>query len=170
MKPYAFEELSKETLVKLLGAYLGAVVTVDGWWFTGVEQAVGMEKALEIDRFVWERAGKAEGKRLKQALDLGEDAAAISTGFALASCPGPSSQLEVEQVSPSRVVYRVTGCPPQQARLKMGKDVFDCRGVCQAHFQSFAQALSPGVQVTCAFSPPEKYSPDLWCEWYFDLE
>lgn len=170
MKPYAFEELSKETLVELLGTYLRALMAVDGWWFTGVEQALGTEKALEIDRFVWERAGKAEGQRLKQALNLGEDAAAITAGFAFASCPGPTSQLEMEQVSSSRVVYRVTDCSPQRARLKMGKDVFDCREVCLAHFQNFAQALSPGVRVTRAFSPPEKYSTDLWCEWYFDLE
>jgi hypothetical protein len=170
VKPYAFEELSKEELVKLLGTYLRALTAVDGWWFTGVEQALGMEKALEIDRFVWERAGKAEGQRMKLALNLGEDAAAIASAFALASCPGPTSQLEVQQVSPTRVVYRVTACPPQQGRLKMGKGVFDCSGVCQAHFQSFAQAISPGVRVTRAFSPPEKYSPDLWCEWYFDLE
>ena len=100
MKPYAFEELPKETLVKLLGAYLRAVMAVDGWWFTGVEQAVGMEKALEIDRFVWERAGRAEGQRLKQALSLGDDATALATGFSLASCPGPTSRLEVEQVFP----------------------------------------------------------------------
>jgi hypothetical protein len=170
VKPYAFEELPKETLVKLLGTYLRSLQAVDGWWFTGVEQALGMEKALEIDRFVWERVGKVEGQRLKQALNLGEDAAAIASGFALASCPGPTSHLSVEQVSPSRVVYRVTDCPPQQARLKMGKDVFDCQGVCQAHFQSFAQAISPSARATCAFSPPEKYSTDLWCEWHFDLE
>lgn len=164
MKPYAFEELTREELVKLLGTYLRTVQTVDGWWFTRVEQA------LEIDRFVWERAGKTEGQRLKQARNLGEGADAIASGFALASCPGPTGQLEIEQVSPSRVVYRVTGCAPQQARLKMGKDVFDCQGVCQAHFQSFAQAISPSARATCAFSPLEKYSTDLWCEWYFDLE
>ncbi|MEE9203278.1 MAG: DUF6125 family protein, partial [Dehalococcoidia bacterium] len=75
MKPYAFEEFPKETLVKLIGAYLRALQAVDGWWFTGVEQALGMEKALEIDRSVWERVGKAEGKHMKQALNLGEDAA-----------------------------------------------------------------------------------------------
>lgn len=143
MKPYAFEDLPKETLVKLLGAYLRAVMAVDGWWFTGVEQAVGMEKALEIDCFVWERAGRAEGQRLKQALSLGDDATALATGFSLASCPGPTSQLEMEQVSPTRLVYRVTECSPQKGRLRMGKDVFDCRGVCQAHFQSFAEALCP---------------------------
>lgn len=170
MKPYAFEELSKDKLVRLLDTYLRALQAVDGWWFTGVEQAFGEEKALEIDRFVWERAGRAEGKRLKQALGLGEDAAALASGFALASCPGPTSQLQVDEESPHRVVYRVTDCFPQQARLKMGKGVFDCRGVCQAHFQSFAQALSPGVKVTCVSSPPDNYSADLWCQWHFDLE
>jgi hypothetical protein len=106
---------------------------------------------------------------MKQALELEDGADAVASGFAFASCPGPTSQLEVDKVSPNRVVYRVTSCSPQQGRLKMGKDVFDCRGVCQAHFESFAQALSPGVRVTRISSPPEKYSPDLWCEWHFDL-
>lgn len=163
-------DLPHEQLARLAESYLRTIQAVDGYWFLGVEERYGTAAALAIDQEVWQRTGRGDGERLKRALGLEGGSRALEAGLAYGTCPGTSSAFEVSQQSPTRTILKVTRCFPQEARLKAGKGVFDCQGVCLAHFQSFAQALDPRFRVSCASSLPGDSRPGLWCVWNFDLE
>ena len=169
MRREDLENLPHHKLAALAEAYLRAIQAVDGFWFLGVEQKYGTRKAIEIDQAVWERVGKGDGERFSKALGLKGGVAALRAGLTYGTCPGTNSEFSLEE-SPTGATVRVTRCYPQETRLRAGKAVFDCEGVCQAHFRSFAQALDPRFQVSCSYGPPEHYSPGNWCQWNFELK
>ncbi len=50
---------------------------VDGLWFMKLEEEYGFDKALEIDRRVWEVLPKIQARKLKSILDVGEGLEAL---------------------------------------------------------------------------------------------
>jgi len=47
-----FEDLSKETLVRLLELYSRLLVTLDGFWYLSIKERVSNEEALACDHWV----------------------------------------------------------------------------------------------------------------------
>lgn len=162
--------LPKKDLLALFDVSLKSFRTADGLWFTGVEDRFGNKPAVDIDIYVWEKLGTREAFRLKRALGIEDDGvAALVRALELA----PSFSMidyEIFQTSPTQALFRCTSCYSQKERLKAGRGLFDCRGVDQSYFDSFAQTINPKFRVECNFGPPEKYYEDLWCEWRFELE
>ena len=170
MKIEELVELPKESIIKLFEVLARDQKTIDGFWFLAVEEAYGLEHAVEFDTAVWSKVGRINAQRLQKIFNLNKPGiSAFLEAFRL----DPLSiffDYELEVISPNRVVMRFTNCPAQKGRLKMGKEVFPCRSLDEGYFTGFAKAIDPHIQVHCGFCPPEKYSDDLWCEWHFSID
>ena len=70
MNDFDVSALSKEELVELLNMLGRNLLSVDGLWFTCVEDKFGLEKAIEIDEKVWDKFGLTEGLRLKKVKNI----------------------------------------------------------------------------------------------------
>jgi hypothetical protein len=65
------QRLPKETLIELIKMYSRNWLTVDGLWFTGVEQKYGLDAAVELDVRMWKIGSRIKAKRIKNLLNLG---------------------------------------------------------------------------------------------------
>lgn len=60
------EELNKEELIELFKTISKNPTTLDGYWFLSIEDKYGLERAIEIDKEVWEKFGISEARRIKK--------------------------------------------------------------------------------------------------------
>ena len=161
--------LSHEELLAMCKLLLHNVRAVDGYWFYAVEDRFGRDAAGEMDEEVWDRLGGSEARRVVRQYNLsGEGLATVLE--AIAHCPSFRCFVEYEGKleTDGRAVLRVSGCLSQEARVRQGRGVFNCAGVEQRYFTSFARAIDPNVTVRRSFSPPDDRRDGLWCEWYLE--
>ena len=162
--------LSKEELVEMLGAFGRNLLSVDGLWFTFVEEKFGLELAVEIDEKVWYSFGRTEALRLKKVLNIsGDGMSALLEAIPFLSWFA-SSDYEVTEVTDERLLLSITSCSPQKARIGEGKGEFPCRQVGINYFQTFLSTFDPRLKVKCLLCPPDEHPDDLWCQWEFRLE
>ena len=64
------EKLSKDTLIELIKMYSQNWMTLDGLWFSGMEEKYGLDTALEFDVRMWQIGSMIEAKRIKNVLNL----------------------------------------------------------------------------------------------------
>jgi len=167
MKWQEVSQLPREKLLVLLENALGNFVRMDAYWFLGTEKLCGQEKAVQLDEEVWRRYGRVEARQVKELLGLGSDMNSLVQ--ALRALPSWTffGNYEIDTISPTRVIFRVTHCYPQKERVRMGLGVFPCQGVEEAFFGSFVREFNPDIKVRRLSSPPDSYSEDLWCSWEF---
>lgn len=161
------EQLPRETLIELIKMYSWNWHTCDGLWFSGVEDRYGTEKALEIDIHMWDVSSKAEARRIKEVLALPENAgldAVLDTINLMSWAAKCSYSVETNG---ERALLTVLSCPPQEARLRSGKEVFACRPTFEHGFANVAAIIDPRVAVSCEYCPPGPHPPDSWCRWEF---
>ncbi|MDY6863998.1 MAG: DUF6125 family protein [Thermodesulfobacteriota bacterium] len=160
-----FEDLSKEELIKVLKMFAKNWLTVDGLWFSLVEGEFGLDTALRLDEKMWERNSQIEAKRIKETLKINEKGVkgVVKAFNFLTSLPAFNYKLEV--IDDKKAVFSVTGCVPQEMRLRAGKELFPCRNVTIILFSNFAKVIDPDVKIRCIFCPPEKKRGSIWCKW-----
>ena len=169
MREDELQKLSKQDLLSLVEICRRNWRATDGFWFMAVEERWGTEQAIEIDEMVWGELGKRAAYRLHKAFKLEKKIRGLVK--ALKFDPGYLYfEYSVEQSSENKAILQVTSCLAQKRRLEIGKGVFDCRGVEMAYLTNFARFFDPRIKVYCEFCPPERYFPDLWCEWHFHLQ
>jgi hypothetical protein len=162
------ESLSKEKLIEYIEILSKNFLTLDGYWFLGVEDRFGQNAAIEIDEEAWGKYAVSEARRVKDLLkaetwglpELGNALQLISMAHA--------SGFEVA-LSADSLMLSVGNCRPQTARIRSGKGEFPCRTVGIAHLATFAKELNPRFRVKCIQCPPERSSEDAWCIWEFTL-
>jgi hypothetical protein len=168
------QELAALSHAELLGMcklLLHNVRAVDGYWFYAVEDHFGRDAAVQLDEEVWDRLGGSEARKIVRQYNLAGDG--LTTVLqALERCPSFRCFVEYDAVveNGSRAVLRVSNCLSQEARIRQGRGVFNCAGVEQRYFTSFAQAIAPNVKVRRGFSPPDERRDGLWCEWHFEVD
>lgn len=165
-------ELSKETLAKIIEMYAGNALTLDGLWFTKVEENFGLDAAIEIDTKAWREYGMMEARRIKKVLEISEtgtQALAKALNFQV-WVRAIGMEYEFPEVSQNKLVLNVTDCRPQKARIRKGLGEFACKPVGIALFEEFAKVINPQFKMKCLVCPPDPHPPDLWCSWKFTLE
>ena len=169
MNKAELRQLHPETLASLFEICLNDLRVCDGWWYLGVENRYGTEQATALDQQVWEKLAKIEAEALKKTLNLNGGMDGLIRAISMSPTWIMAGDYELEQLSPNKGVLRVISCYSQEARLRMGRELFPCRAVDEAMLTAFARAIDQGIRVSCTFSPPERNcSP--WCEWHFHLE
>ena len=163
--------LPKEKLLQLLEDAYKNLTRIDGYYFMEIENLFGAEAAVKCDEAVWERFGRVEAYQLRRTFDIEGDGIPTLVQALRSSVIWPTfSQYQVEQLSTQEAVFRVTHCASQVNRLDLGLGLFSCQGVEQRYFSSFANTINPQMEVSCISCPPDNYSPDMWCQWRFELK
>ena len=161
--------LSKDTLIDLVNMYSQDILTIDGLYFLEIEKDYGLDKAVEMDTRVWERFAAIEARRIKRILNIQEGGIPGLVQALNFSSWARSFGIEYEfaEVTNNRLVFNITGCGPQRARIKKGLGEFPCKSVGIIYFKVFAAEIDPGLRMNCLLCPPDKHTDDLWCSWEF---
>lgn len=161
------ENLPRETLMELIKMYSRNWHTCDGLWFSGVEDRYGTEKALEIDINMWDISSRLEARRIKEVLSIPDNAGldeVLRTINLMSWAAKCSYRIEKNG---ERATLTVISCPPQEARITSGKDIFACRPTFEHGFTNVAAIIDPRVKVSCRYCPPGPHPSDSWCQWEF---
>ncbi|MDH5807052.1 MAG: DUF6125 family protein [Candidatus Methanomethylicaceae archaeon] len=163
------EELSKEELIELIKIFSKNLLTLDGYWFLSIEDKYGLEKAIEIDKEVWEKFGISEARRIKKFLNINEgNLNDLEKSLRFLSYATISDSL-IEKKD-NKIIFSIRNCRPQIARINSGKGIFPCKEVGLAHLSSFAKTINSKFKVKCIVCPPDERSSNIWCSWEFYLE
>jgi hypothetical protein len=160
-----YQKLSKEQLVDLAKMYGRFALTLDGFWFLGVERAQGIGKALEIDEEVWRQFGRSEARILKKFLSIDNVSTLEEICRVYLLTPVWGNLGAQAEIRDGKCYLSVTDCHPQKARIKKGMGEFPCKSVGIAYFDGLLKELGPGIQYKCCVCPPDDHSDKLWCQW-----
>lgn len=160
-------QIPAEKLVELCSR---SAYTLDGLWFTLIEERFGLETALEIDTEVWRRLCLVQARRLPKYFPIRE-ANPIRQIIKLIELDPLWAIFKprVIESSDHRAVVRFTDCPPQKARVRDRRGEFPCKPVGFAMFNSYAEVVDSKVKVSCLTCPPDAHPAEYWCEWQIEI-
>jgi len=159
----------KEKLLDLFFLHIRNLWRIDGLYFLGIEEKFGTNAATEIDADCWKLMGKIEARELKETLGIKEnDLPSLLEILRNTSWALYQTKKEID-VTKTRIVFRVTECRIQEARIRKGLGIFPCKQVRFGYLKSFAEELNPKIEVVCKACPPDKRAQGFWCEWEFRL-
>lgn len=161
--------LTKKELVGMIESFCHSTYAVDGLWFQAVEKLLSTQKAIDMDKEVWSKAGFGEAIRLKKLTEIKDDLDGLSKAFNLHSM-FQVTEYEVSRPSDDVLVFTVTNCKPQNARIKKGQGEFACKEVGIPCMEGFAKGINPNSKVKCISCPPDPHPEDEWCKWEFSIE
>jgi len=163
-------EHSRIPAEKLVELCSRASYSLDGLWFTLVEEKFGLDTALEIDVEVWRRLCLVQARRIQKyfAIDEGSSIRNLIKVIELDPLLAVFKPKAVE-LSDKRAVLRFTDCPPQKARIRDGRGEFPCKAVGMAFLSSYAEVIDPKIKMSCLACPPDAHPPQYWCAWQFEL-
>ncbi|MDY6835549.1 MAG: DUF6125 family protein [Chloroflexota bacterium] len=164
--------LPKEILIEIIQTYSQNTLTIDGLWFLGMEERYGIEKAIETDISVWRRYGSIEARRIKRILNIKDDGvSALAKALNLQIwAQSKGMQYDIVRSAGNKVVFNVTDCSVQRARMRDNRPLFECKPVGVALFEEFAKEINPKFKMNCLVCPPDDHPDDLWCSWEFELQ
>jgi len=163
-----YSRISVERLVELCSR---SAYTLDGLWFTLVEEKFGLETALEIDVEVWRRLCLAQARRVQKyfAIDEPDTLRRLIKVIELDPLLAVFEPRTVE-LTDGHAVLRFTDCPPQKARTRDGRGEFPCKPVGLALLNSYIEIIDPSIKLKCRTCPPDAHPSEYWCEWEFTVE
>lgn len=159
--------ISTEKLVELCSR---SAYTLDGLWFTLVEEKFGRDTALEIDVEVWRRLCLIQAKRIRKYFP-GDEGSSLRNLIRVIELDPIMAifKAEVVKLTDKHAVLRFTDCPPQKARIRDGRGEFPCKPVGVAFLSSYAEVIDPNIKVRCLTCPPDVHPSQYWCEWQFEM-
>ena len=167
MSEHGFSQIPAEELVELCTR---SAYTLDGLWFTLVEEKFGLDVALEIDVEVWRRLCLIQAKRIPKYFSIDEGSSIRNLIKVIELDPLLAVfKPEVPELTDSGAVLRLTDCPPQKARIRDGRGEFPCRPVGIAMFGAYIEVIDPKIKLSCLTCPPGAHPSEFWCEWQFEI-
>lgn len=169
MSSKVLESMTRGDLIRYVEILSKNLLTLDGYWFLGVESRFGIDAAIDLDRNAWEQYAVSEAKRVKELLGTdGGTLEDLERALHLI-CFSPSSGVRTE-ILDGRLIMTVTKCRPQRARTRDGRGEFACKPVGMAHLSNFAKTINPRLETRCAFAPPDPHPEGIWCSWEFAMK
>ncbi|MFX0201630.1 MAG: DUF6125 family protein [Candidatus Hodarchaeota archaeon] len=164
--PNPLERLTRNQLLDLIKMFSKNWLTVDGIWFTLVEDRYGLDTALDLDLKMWERNAIIEAQRIKKCIGIPEGEGIKSVLNAIHFMThAPSMPFEYSIDGPDQAHFWFTRCRPQEGRGKAGRGEFPCKPMGLACYGGLAKIIDPIVKVECVFCPPDDHPSDVWCKW-----
>ena len=155
---------------QLIGLCSRTLYTLDGLWFTAMEEKYGFEATLELDIEVWQRLCQIEAKRVMETFAIREDNPLRAVMSIIELDPLLAVfKPQVVELTDNKAVFRLTDCPPQKARERDGRPPLPCRELDTAIYQAYANAVDPRIKLKCLSCPPDPHPPEYWCEWQFEI-
>lgn len=145
-------------------------IAIDGLWFQAVEQAYGITAAVDLDCRVWQQFAAIEALRIKKRLGLPAAGGLDALDAALrARLVHNVNSFAIERPDRNTLIFTITGCRVQSARLRKGMERFACRPVGTVEFPVFAATIDPRITARCLSCPPETLPGVPYCRWKFSL-
>ncbi|MFC2000105.1 DUF6125 family protein [Chloroflexota bacterium] len=168
------QDFSKETLVRLFNAAAKLYLGIDGMWHTVVKEQFGREKALEMEKEVWERATVIEISRVMAAANI--DGKDVSTVFKVLQCdPGAQGtwEMDFDLKDSTQGVLTVRRCRSLESFERAG-DVESQKYVCEViekqGMEETVKPINPNMKVRALKLPPRRTDQDIACQWEFKIE
>ena len=164
-----YSEMGDSEVREYLDFLLRQYRLTDAYWFLGVEDTFGTEAAVKLNEDIWGRMGGLAAKEIKERFPLEEEGVARVLE-ALSYFPWTVIVGYDMEVTADVATIRVPYCPPQAARLRMGKGEFPCKTMHMGEFNNFVREIDERVEVHCLMAPPDPHPEDLYCEWELRLK
>ncbi|MCX7751044.1 MAG: DUF6125 family protein [Candidatus Bipolaricaulota bacterium] len=160
---------TEDELIDLLEDAAKNWLAMDGLWFLAVEERFGLERAVELDRKVWERFSPLEARRIlrRRGIAPGGGLPALAEALSFRLYARINDQ-EIAWTPDGTLVLRMKTCRVQEARNRDGRPFFPCREVGLVEYAGFARAVDERVAVRCLGCPPER-PEGAWCAWEFAI-
>jgi hypothetical protein len=160
-------DLSKEELLAVIEMFSSNWLTLDGLWFTLVEDKYGLEAALELDLKMWIQQASIEARRIKKYMSIeGEGVKGVLKALRFMTFdPAMPFDYLLDGVDPGTAYMWVPYCRPQEGRKKTSRGEFPCKDIGMACYENLAKIIDPSVKVECLFAPPDSHPADAWCKW-----
>jgi hypothetical protein len=166
-----FEELPKETLLKIIDAYAKAWQAMDGAYFLALEKKYGMDIAIEMDMEAWRIFSPIEAKRIMKEFGITQNGGLESLEKALMyRVYARLNRQSTEKVDDSTLVFKMNECRVQVARNRKGLPDFPCKPVGMIEYEEFAKTIDPRIKTRCIACPPDPHPEEYYCAWEFTLE
>jgi len=173
MEPFAsaFQNMSREDLLRALEMFAKNWLAHDGCWFLAAEEKFGMEAAIDLDARSWARFAAVEARRIMATFGIPAGGGLPALERALGLRPyGLINRQRIEwSEDRQRLSFFMDMCRVQQTRRDKGLPDFPCKSVGAVEFGTFARTIDARIRTTCRHCPPE--APDgKYCGWEFRLE
>lgn len=166
-----YEDLPKETLLKIIDMYAKAWQAMDGAYFLSLEKEYGMDVAIQMDKEAWRIFSPIEAKRIMQVMGIQENGGLEALAKALDyRVYAVLNRQRTEWKDEKTIVFTMESCRVQVARNRKGLPDFPCKPVGLIEYEEFAKTIDPRIQSRCVFCPPDSHPEDAYCQWEFSLE
>ena len=162
-------ELNREDLLKLVEIYAKNWLAMDGVWFQSVERKFGMDEAVEHDENAWRGFTVIEANRIKQFLNLPEQAGIDGLKRALAFRMYATINDDEIIVKDNVLIYRTLDCRVQTARKRKGMEFHPCKSVGIIEYTYFAKTIDSRFECEALSCYPEITDDTCNCAWKFTL-
>ena len=162
-------ELNREDLLKLVEIYAKNWLAMDGVWFQSVERKLGMDEAVEHDENAWRGFTVIEANRIKQFLNLPEQAGIDGLKRALAFRMYATINDDEIIVKDNVLIYRTLDCRVQTARKRKGMEFHPCKSVGIIEYTYFAKTIDSRFECEALSCYPEITDDTCNCAWKFTL-
>lgn len=159
------ESLTKRELLSVIEMFSKNWLTVDGLWFTLVEDRYGLDAALDLDLKMWERNALIEARRIKKYMGIeGGGIKGVLKAIRFLTVD-PSNPFEYSMDGSNEAYIWYASCLPQEARVRARRGEFPCKAMGLACYGTVAEVIDPDVRVECVFCPPDDHPSGVWCKW-----
>ncbi|MFW9920151.1 MAG: DUF6125 family protein [Candidatus Thorarchaeota archaeon] len=166
-----FEDLPKESLLRIIDMYAKAWQAMDGAYFLSLEKEFGMDVAIQMDKEAWRIFSPIEAKRIMQVMGIEENGGLEALAKALEyRVYAVLNSQKIEWKHDNMLLFTMESCRVQVARNRKGLPDFPCKSVGLIEYEEFAKAIDPRIKSRCVFCPPDAHPENAYCQWEFTLE
>lgn len=170
MKNYEIlNTLSKEDLIQLIEIYSKNWLALDGVWFQSVERKFGIDEAMHHDMEAWKLFTIIEAKRIKEFLNLPEQAGLEGLAKALSLRFYANINKDEITICNNTLTYRAIECRVQNARQRKNMDFHPCKSVGIIEYSGFAKTIDNRISCECLSCYPDINDNSCCCSWLFTL-
>lgn len=158
----------KEKLVDLYLATAKDYTSLQNYWMMFIQENYGEETAIEADKTVFSRAGKAIAHRLKDVLDIGDSPKDIAKIYRYSPLYY-TGKSEYPEKSENKLVQKRISCTMGDYKDKVDEPYLPCKEAGLALREAIAEIVNPNIEVICDYCPPGEIPEDAMCQWTFIL-
>ncbi len=171
-----YEDLSKESLVKLAKTYGRLYLLLHNFWQRTTIDRHGLGEVVATEIEIWKQQGKYEPRWICKALNIqGDDVISWMKmlQFAPLGWVPESFDYHWDIKSKDHMIVTIDRCFAAAAWEKEGdteKIKHYCNNMEPPAFQAIGTAFNPKMKVTAVKVPPRTSDKDCYCIWDFKIE
>ncbi|NTU89273.1 MAG: hypothetical protein HGA54_05105 [Actinobacteria bacterium] len=169
MNEGVLQDLTREDLYKLIEMYSKNWMALDGVWFQSIERKFGMDEAMFHDAEAWKRYTVIEARRIKDFLDLPDQAGLEGLKKALSLRFVANVNKNESILTDNTLLFRVNECRVQIARARKGMEYHPCKPVGLIEYSEFARIIDERITCECLSCHPDVTDTSCSCSWLFTL-